>query len=165
MRLLSTSTFLDNHVIVTFQHDLLTVVQVKEWQFAEFGGNATRLGHDQRINGADQRLQHRMVGRVQVVGQREPALTVTVIHVIALWSHDPITEPDVIEFHVQLMPLADLFWFSVALRRRFCRGFVSRPYAQFPPPTLKMLLHYRLCWQFFFTWNNVRRYKILDFMY
>lgn len=97
------------HVHVVLDHGLAVVIQVEQRLRLQLGGHAAGPGHGRRLDGADQRLEHRVVGRVHVVGQRKRALTVTVVRIVAGRRLDPVAELDVGEVHVQRVSLADLF--------------------------------------------------------
>lgn len=118
-RLLSPATaFLHDHVGVVFHHQFALVVHVEQRLRRQLGRHATRPGHRGRIHRVHQRLHDCVVGSVHVVGQRERALAVTVVRVVTLRRLDPVGESDLLEVHIQWIPLAD-FLFRLSVRRRW----------------------------------------------
>lgn len=105
MPFLSTSTFLYGHIRVVFHHHFFLVVHVEERLRPQLGGNAARLGHGPRIDRVHQRLHDCVIGRIQVVCQRERAQAVAVVRLVPLRRHYPVVESDLLEIHVQRIPL------------------------------------------------------------
>jgi len=103
---LSTATAHHGHLLVVLQHHRTLVVEIEHGHAVQLRGHAARLWHLAGIHVVDQGLHHRMVGGVEVVGQREGALSVAVVRIIAQWCHNPIIPADVREVHIQRVPPA-----------------------------------------------------------
>lgn len=100
----ATATAQHRHVLVVLQNDLVLLVQVEHGYRAEGGRYAAGLRHQARVRRVDEILDDRVVGRVEVVGQREGTVAVAVEGVVARRRDDPVVPADVREVHVERMP-------------------------------------------------------------
>ena len=98
---LSASAAFDDHVLVVLQHDFVEIVDVQHADGGEFGRHAASPRHGGRVHRVDERLHDGVIGRVQVVGQREGTIAVAVIGVVSGRSHDPVVPTDVGKVHVK----------------------------------------------------------------
>ena len=80
----------DDHVFIIFQDDFLVLVQVEHGDGRQLRGDTTGARHGAGVDAVDQGLDDGVVGGVQVVCQREGALSVAVVRVIVGRSHDPV---------------------------------------------------------------------------
>jgi len=96
------------HILVVFEHHFVVLIQVQHRYGCQLSGYATRFGYGCRVHGVYQRLNDSMVGGVEVFGNRERTVAVTVVRVVAGRRDDPIVPTDVGEIHVERMPLADV---------------------------------------------------------
>ena len=84
------SAGLNHHVLVLFENHVGAFIKVQNRYPTELGGGAARLGHVEGGHEVDEGLDDGVVGGVQVVCQREGALSVAVVCVIVGRSHDPV---------------------------------------------------------------------------
>lgn len=96
----ATATAQHRHVLVVLQHNFVLFVQVQHGNGRQRGGHTARFGNGTGIDRVDQRLHDGVIGRVEVVGQRERTVAVTVVSVVAGRRHDPVVPADVGEVHV-----------------------------------------------------------------
>jgi hypothetical protein len=96
------------HVLVILEHDLVLLVEVEHGYGAEGGRDAAGLGHEARISRVHEVLDNRVIRRVEVVGQGEGTVAVTVKGVVAGRCHDPVVPSDVGKVHVERVPAAVL---------------------------------------------------------
>ena len=95
------SASLDDHVVIIFEYDLVILVDVQHGDGRELGGDATGPRNGARIDRMNQRLNDGVIGRVEMIGQRERTIAVTIIGVIARRCHDPVVPADVVKVDVK----------------------------------------------------------------
>lgn len=96
------------HVLIVLQHHLILIVQIQHRDRIQLRRHAAHFRRHLRLHAVDQRLHHRMIGRIQVVGLRKMTLAVAVERIVAGRRHDPIAPAHIAKVHVQRAPLADL---------------------------------------------------------
>ena len=102
----TTSAGLDDHVVVVFQDDFIVLVDVEHGDGRELGGDAAGAGHGAGVDRIDQRLDDGVIGRIQMIGQGEGAVSVAVVGVVSGWRHDPVVPAHVAEVDVEGLPAA-----------------------------------------------------------
>lgn len=96
------------HVLVVFEHDLVLLVQVEHRDGGQLGRDAAGLRRVARTDRVDQRLDDRVVRRVQMVRDRKLAVALAVERFVPGRCHDPVAPADVAKVHVEWPPLAQL---------------------------------------------------------
>ena len=112
--------------MVVFEYDLVVFVDVEHGNGGEFGWDAASSRHGTRIDRVDQRLDDGVIGGVEVIGQRERAIAVAVVGVVAGRRHDPVVPADVAEIDVERMAAA-VVAAALALVLLLGRPFTAHP--------------------------------------
>jgi len=132
----STPALVHGHVRIVFHHQLSIGVHVEQRLRTLLGRYAARQRNQRRVVGVHQRLHDRVIGCVNVTGQRKRTLTVAVESIEPGRRPNPIVEPDLLEVHVHRIPLADLL-FRLLMRPTRLDG---RPFAASHHPFQRALL-------------------------
>ncbi|CAG9119300.1 unnamed protein product, partial [Plutella xylostella] len=112
-----------HHVLIVLEHHIVHLVHVQHGDGAELRGHAARLGHRGRVHRVHERLHDGVVRAVQVVADRERAVPLAVVGVVAGRSHDPVLPAHVGEVHEQRAALAHVARLLAAVRAvRAARG-------------------------------------------
>ena len=102
----ATTASLDDHVVIIFEDDLVILVDVEHGDGGELGRDATRPRHGSRVHRVHQRLHDCVIRGVEVIGQRERAVALAVVGVVARWGDDPVVPADVAKVDVERMASA-----------------------------------------------------------
>lgn len=93
-----------DHVVVLLEHDVLVFVEVEEADGEELVGHAARRSDSGRqAELVDDALHRGVVGGQLVLTEREGALALAVVGVVALGRDDPARPADLLEVHVHLV--------------------------------------------------------------
>ena len=96
-----------HHVVVLLQHNVLVVVEVEQVDGVELVGHAAgRIDALGEFEGVDDGLDSGVVGGAHVLAQREGAGALAVVGIVAAGRHDPARPADLLEVHVERLPLA-----------------------------------------------------------
>lgn len=96
----------DDHTVVVLEHSFGVLVEIEHGDGRQRGGHAARPRNGGRIDGADECLDDRMVGGVEMIAHLGGTLAGAVVRVVVAGRHYPVVPADIFEADLQRVAAA-----------------------------------------------------------